>query len=160
MPNWCMNSATITGSKEKLEAIVEAIKEEKLFEYLAPIGEWDYGTAVETWGTKWEAQDVDWDLDYDSNTLTLNFSTAWGPGINAYILGMENHDLEIEAYYYEPGMMFCGYFDNGDDTCWEIDFVDEEYKDDIDQHVIDHWDLDYEYESWKEWQEEENEDED
>lgn len=161
MPNWCMNSVTITGSKEKLEEIVKACEEDKFLEYLVPIGEWDYGTAVESWGTKWEARDVDVSLSEDGTELSLNFDTAWGPPVTAYETAEETHDITIEAHYYEPGMAFVGQFVDGMDEQYEIDFENEDWRDEISQDAIDHWDLEYEYENWKEmnedWEEEEEE---
>ena len=159
MPNWCMNSVEIVGDVETLEAIAEAAKEGKLLEYLAPIGEWDYGKAVETWGTKWDVTCEDPYLDPDSNTLTLNFDSAWGPPTEAYFTGVDRHNVSITGYYYESGMMFAGKYEDGYDNSYEVDFENENWKDDIPDDIIDHWDLESEYESWKEWQqEEENED--
>lgn len=158
MPNWCMNTASISGNVEKLKEIVNAAQEEKLLEYLVPIGEWDYDTAVETWGTKWDATNISWDLDEANSTLELSFDTAWGPPITAYFHAMEEHPLKINAYYYEPGMQFCGYVDEHGNSHWDIDFKDAQYRYDIPKDIIDHWGLDYEYESWKEYQDDEIED--
>lgn len=159
MPNWCMNTATISGPIEKLEAIVEAIKEDKMLNHMVPIGEWDYGAAIDAWGTKWDVQGADWDLDNDAKTLSLNFDTAWGPPTTAYENYTDaNQDVHIEASYYEPGMAFVGHYDsNGIDDCFDIDFEDEHWADDITPHLIDDWGLDYEYEQWKEWQEDDEE---
>lgn len=103
MPNWCMNNVTINGSKEKLEEIIKACENDKFLEFLVPIGDWDYGSAIEAWGTKWEVHNVDHDL-LDDNTLMLNFDSAWGPPVTAYNTGEANHDITIYATYYEPGM--------------------------------------------------------
>ena len=160
MPNWCMNNATITGPIEKLEAIVEAIKENKMLEHMVPIGEWDYGAAVEAWGTKWDVQDAGWELDYDDKMLLLTFDTAWGPPTTAYENYTDtNQDVHIYASYYEPGMCFVGQYDSGlgTDDSYEIDFEDEHWIEDIPQDLIDQWGLDYEYEQWKEWQEDDEE---
>jgi len=162
MPNWCMNNATITGPIEKLNAIVEGIKQDKMLETMVPIGEWDYGKAVDNWGTKWDLQDVDWDLDEANQTLSLNFDSAWGPPTIAYENYTDaNDDVHIEASYYESGMCFVGEYDSGlgIDISFEIDFEDEDWADDIPQHLIDTWGLDVEYENWKEWQEDDDDEE-
>ena len=161
MPNWCMNSVEITGDVETLEAIKRCAEHDSLLEKLAPIGEWDYGKAVETWGTKWDVSDVDCHLDPDKNTLYLNFSSAWSPPVDAYQKGEENHDIRITAHYYECGLMFAGKYEDGADFEYSLDFDNEDWKDDIPDDIVVHWDLESEYESWKEWQqedEEENED--
>ena len=157
MPNWCMNSVEIVGDLADLEAIAEAAKEERLLEYLAPIGEWDYGKAVDTWGTKWEATNMDYTLDHDNNTLTLNFDSAWAPPVDAYAKGEENHDIRITAYYYECGTSFAGKYEDHCDYEYSLDFENENWKEGIPDDVIDHWDLDNEYENWKEWNTEEEE---
>jgi len=157
MPNWCMNSAIISGPIVTLENIVEAIKQDKMLEHFAPIGDWDYGLAVDAWGTKWEPSDVDYHLDIDSGTLMLNFDSAWSPPIDAYDTAMERLGVEISASYYEPGMMFVGSYDNGDDEAYEIDFEDEHWRDAIPEDLIDHWGLDDEFDNWKEWQDDEEE---
>jgi len=161
MPNWCMNNATITGPIEKLNAIVEGIKQDKMLETMVPIGEWDYGAAVENWGTKWDLQGVDWDLDEANQTLSLNFDSAWGPPTTAYEnYTDDNDDIHIEASYYESGMGFVGEYDSGlgTDMSFDIDFEDDDWADDIPQDLIDTWGLDVEYENWKEWQEDDEDD--
>ena len=162
MPNWCMNNATITGPIEKLNAIVEGIKQDKMLETMVPIGEWDYGTAVENWGTKWDLQDVEWEIDEANQTLSLNFDSAWGPPTIAYENYTDaNDDVHIEASYYESGMCFVGEYDSGlgTDIRFDVDFEDEDWADDIPQHLIDTWVLDIEYENWKEWQEDDDDEE-
>jgi len=154
MPNWCMNNVTINGSKEKLEEIIKACENDKFLEFLVPIGDWDYGSAIEAWGTKWEARDVDYDL-LDDNTLMLNFDSAWGPPVTAYNTGETNHDITIYATYYESGMAFVGEYEDSEDSSYNIDFEDESWMDEIPEHLSDHWGLYDEYESWKEWQDEE-----
>ena len=157
MPNWCMNSVTITGDLDKLAEIQVAAKEERLLEYLAPIGEWDYGTAVETWGTKWEVRCEIHELDPDKATLYLSFDSAWGPPVEAYYTAEENLDISIEAYYIEEGMGFVGRYKDGTEETYELDY--EAGLDDIPDHIIEAWALDERLESWLEWNaEEENED--
>ncbi len=41
MPNWCMNTITVSGTKEKMDALVAAAQEDKLLEFLNPIGDGD-----------------------------------------------------------------------------------------------------------------------
>ena len=160
MPNWCMNSVEITGDLDKLAEIQVAANEDRLLEYLVPIGEWEYSKALEQWGTKWEVRCEVYELDVDTATLYLSFDSAWGPPSEAYPKAEEAHDVRISAYYYEPGMMFAGKYDDGYDESFEIDFENENWKDDIPDDIVDHWDLDSEYDNWKEWQEEEENEDD
>jgi hypothetical protein len=162
MPNWCMNTVTIRGTTEKLQAILDAAKTDALLEHLAPLGEWDYNKAYETWGTKWDVHqcDADWTGSPDKDEIYLNFDTAWGPPTAAYDnYTRDNDDVHIEATYYEPGMAFVGEYDSetGLDESYSVDFTDEDWADSIPQNLIDDWGLDYEYEQWQEWQEDEEE---
>jgi len=80
-----------------------------------------YEWCVEHWGTKW---DVDGDSgcaeETDPNTVSISFDSAWSPPI-AFYNAMCDLGWEITAYYFEPGMNFCGIFDNGDDDYIEIE---------------------------------------
>lgn len=161
MPNWCMNSVTITTQdKQTLDAIVLAAQESRLLEYLAPIGEWDYSTATGTWGTKWEPQEIDWEADYDTLEVSLNFDSAWGPPVEAYIKAEEVLGVSIYAEYFEPGVRFIGRYDDREDECYTYDLEDESTKEDIPVDLRDNWDLDSEYEHFHELVEDENKGED
>ena len=52
MPNWCANHIEITGPEDKINILYQDAQDGFL-ETLAPIGDWEYNTAVEKWGTKW-----------------------------------------------------------------------------------------------------------
>jgi hypothetical protein len=167
MPNWCMNSVTIKGNPDKLKAILEASDKGEMLQHMVPMPKeledttspsegmnW-YSWRLENWGTKWDAGEAYGDIDGD--TLSLSFDTAWGPPTIAYHnYTQANEDITIEATYYEPGMCFIGRYDSDEelDESFDIDFGEEGWRDVIPQDLIDDWDLDNEYENWKEWQEE------
>ena len=158
MPNWCMNSATIRGTKEQIDALIAAAEKDEMLEYLAPIGEWDYGKAIDTWGTKWEPHDIGIDgphKDDGDYYVHINFDSAWGPPVEAYVNAEENLGLKISGSYYEPGMCFVGLYDMGENNSYEVDFSDAHWEEDIPSDLVSEWGLDYEYEMWKEWQDEE-----
>ena len=153
MPNWCMNSVQISGEEGTLEKIKEAADNNRLLNFLAPLGQdWDYGLAIEKWGTKWDINEpyCDWDGE---DTLQISFDSAWGPPLAAYDHAESTMNLEITASFYEPGMCFVG----DRDGSWEFDFEDEDWADGIPQDLIVDWCLEEEYENWKDWQEEEEE---
>jgi hypothetical protein len=152
-----MNTITVSGTKEKMEALVAAAQEDKLLEFLNPIGEWEYHKAWEEWGTKWEVREatVDGPEEIEGDYWAyLSFDTAWSPPIAAYRNAQEIHDIKISASYYEPGMCFVGLFDLDEDSCYEVDFTDENWSDNIPTDLISEWALDDDYENWKEYQEE------
>ena len=158
MPNWCENTFSVSHKDpEMMKKFVDGVTNGNLFETLVPLptkdGEWDYGTAIETWGTKWDVCDGNIDVDDDGLSATGWFNTAWGPGIDAY---RELTDLgfELDVIYFEPGMGFVGHYDSdGNDQCYEYDFEDEDWRDGIeDDDILDR--LESEYEVWKEWRDE------
>ena len=170
MPNWCDNTVTLSHEDtEKVDALERVLVANDEYDGKdsenAPIGifshlrprpadedeNW-YGWNIDHWGCKWDATPNTWDRDGD--VITINFDTAWSPPTELYEYLVAN-DWDVTAYYYEPGMAFCGSYDNGVDSYYEIDYNDENWRDNVDEDVIDHWGLEYEYENWKEWNEEE-----
>ena len=75
------------------------------------------------WGTKWEVCEfygVDRSyINDDESQITVGFSSAWAPPLEAYQRFIDKHPVILEARYYEPGCDFMGIWDNGDDTCYE-----------------------------------------
>ena len=140
MPNWCSNTLTISGPAEKIKQLwhtaqtahvytVEADggeitkREFGLLNAMAPIGDWDYGTAVDTWDTKWDISDEGLEfIDNGDGTAMITgwFDSAWAPPIGAYNAFLDDMDnCSIEASYYEPGMDFGGFYRNGDDIYFD-----------------------------------------
>lgn len=68
---------------------------------------------IKNWGTKWEPDCSVYTL-IDENSIKLNFDTAWSPPTDFYKRMVEDHGFDVLAYYYEPGMMFCGQFEGVD----------------------------------------------
>jgi hypothetical protein len=142
MPNWCNNTITLTGPKEKITAIyAKAKKDDALLQQLKPMPEALDGTTspapkegkvqplvdgfdnwydwrVQNWGTKWDVDMEGLELSDDGTTITGWFDSAWSPPIHAYEYFLtDNEDCSIKSYYYEGGMDFGG--------LWE-DFADAE----------------------------------
>ena len=85
-------------------------------------GNW-YDFCVNEWGTKW---DVGGDSCFDPAELeegqtnaTLSFDSAWSPPTGVYEALVEQ-GVEVRGYYYEPGMAYCGVWDDGFDDYYEI----------------------------------------
>ena len=142
MPNWCNNTITLTGPKEKITAIyAKAKKDDALLQQLKPMPDALEGTTspapkegkvqplvdgfdnwydwrVQNWGTKWDVDMEGLELSDDGTTITGWFDSAWSPPIHAYEYFLTaNEDCSINSYYYEGGMDFAGQ--------WE-DFADAE----------------------------------
>ena len=127
MPNWCNNSFSITGNTESIKDLWEAAQTAGpdggfgLLNAIAPIGDWEYGKAVDTWGTKWDVTDEGLEfVDNGDGTASISgwFDSAWSPPIAAYEqLAADFDSCIIECSYYEPGMDFGGFWssENGDE---------------------------------------------
>lgn len=99
-----------------------------------------YDFCVAEWGTKWDMGSAETALFSDNGdgtaTMTLNEDSAWSPPI-AIFEKMHEQGLDVTAYYYEPGMAFCGKWHNGNDEIYEIHgnskWVEENIPDEIDE---------------------------
>ena len=151
MPNWCDNVLTIYAETDKLNEILEFNKSddsnldynkiikspEELHNYSSPnnaepevkeqlikkygFDNW-YDWNINNWGVKWNASDVNCELDEEGNILTYNWCSPWGPPQKWLLQFFEKyHDLNIKLQYEEYGMDFGGVIGLKDD---EVD-VDE-----------------------------------
>jgi hypothetical protein len=158
MPNWCANSLTVSHSDPAmLDRFMTASAADNLFGEFVPLqesGEWDYELAVQKWGTKWEASDANFNRDGDS--VSGVFDTAWAPPIGFYQALVEL-GFEVDADYHEPGMTFAGVFTNEGETFYDYDFSDKNWRDGIDHETILEM-LEYEYESYLEYNEDGDQD--
>ena len=164
MPNWCSNNLTITGDTSTLVQLKEIIESdgEGLLEAIKPIGEWEYGNAVEAWGTKWDVSTEG--LEYTDNgdgTSTIEgwFQSAWGPPIEAFQTLSEDWDsCYIQLMYEEGGMAFVGCWDSeGADDHYEYgEFDSKTIRDNIPEYLVEEFGLE---ENLAMWEEEESEEE-
>lgn len=157
MPNWCNNSFTISHEDPaQMQRLVEAFKAERFFNEFVPNpgGEWEYSWSIENWGTKWEANVGD--IDLDEGVARGWFDTAWSPPILFYEK-LAEQGFKIDAIYQESGIGFIGTWDNenGDDY-YEYDFDNEDWRDEIDNPILVDM-LESEYESYLEYKQEEEE---
>ena len=182
MPNWCQNNVTISGPTETIKQLwedaqtahvytvtaedgtEETKREFGLLNAMAPIGEWDYGTAVDTWGTKWDISPEGLEfIDNGDGTAEITgwFDSAWAPPIGAYEKFSDDMDnCDIQASYHEPGMDFAGFWStaDGDEYCENLR---EEYEQPEDERSDLYNRLDEEYglsEQFADWDEMEMED--
>ena len=162
MPNWCNNNITISGPTETIKQLWEDAQTAGpdggfgLLEAMAPIGEWDYGTAVETWGTKWDISDEGLEFtDNGDGTASIQgwFDSAWAPPIGAYERFCDDMDnCEISASYFEPGMDFAGFWHGMEE---HLDDLHEVWENDPDNELFQRLDEEYNLsEQFAEWDEE------
>lgn len=139
MPNWCANVVTISHSDPaKIARVRVAFEQGRLCnEFLPhPTNEWSWEHSVTNWGTKWE---VEGEIsDTDEGGLCLTFDSAWAPPTGLYEK-LYTEGFEVYARYYEPGMAFCGVFDNGFDDHYDYgsmnsDEIAEYLPEDLDDY--------------------------
>ena len=127
MPNWCANTVNIIHEDPAMIVRARgAFEAGRLLEEFIPCptpDDW-YNWNIANWGTKWDVGGSDGNATDipDGNGvvrgLSLSFDSAWAPPITAYERLME-HGFKIEAWYYEPGMAFCGKWEDGVDDYYE-----------------------------------------
>ena len=131
MPNWCSNEITISGDVTKIVQALESIenKEDRnLFKSLidVPQDEYDndwYNTNLKYFGTKWDVSHEESDPQEFDGGLVLTPNTAWSPPIEFCVNLAKKYGVEVELYYYESGMDFCGKTSiNSDGTYIEEDY--------------------------------------
>ena len=141
MPNWCNNHITLRHENPGvIEAVVAAANKDEFFNTFVKRPEekeedW-YSWNIENWGTKWEPSFWEEAVINDPNEVVLGFDTAWAPPIKFYEALVEQ-GFFVDAFYYEPGMNFCGRFADGCDEYIEIegdsDWVDEFVPEEINE---------------------------
>jgi hypothetical protein len=89
-----------------------------------------YTWQCNNWGTKWDFGKEEYHdpAKIEDNKVAISFNSAWSPPIQFYEKLVEL-DYNLRATYFEPGMSYCGIWDNGDDNY--IDYGDMDNKEDI-----------------------------
>jgi len=76
-----------------------------------------YDYCVNEWGTKWDVTGQE--INDIPNGIMLSFDSAWAPPTGAYDKLLDL-GFSVKAMYYEPGMGFCGVWDNGQDDEYSL----------------------------------------
>jgi hypothetical protein len=79
-----------------------------------------YDFNVANWGTKWEVggNGTEAERDEDGLGFSAPFDSAWSPPIGVCEALVEQ-GFEVTLYYYEPGMGYCGKWEDGCDDMYE-----------------------------------------
>jgi len=79
-----------------------------------------YDFNVAKWGTKWEigGDGNEAERDEDGLGFSAPFDSAWSPPI-AVCEALVEQGFEVVLYYYEPGMGYCGKFEDGSDDYYD-----------------------------------------
>jgi hypothetical protein len=135
MPNWCLNKLTVEHTDVSMvDRFEKAYNLGKACEEFLPLPEGEdwYGWQIDNWGTKW---DIGADMGTDreeyhglkatrvGNQVNCSFDSAWAPPVGLYDKLVEL-GYDVKASYFEPGMSFCGIWDNGADNYVEYQSKD------------------------------------
>jgi len=137
MPNWNYNVVEVSHSQKKMMTKFKKGCKDGLFTEFLPIPEdnneeW-YGWNIANWGTKWDVDAIDCVIE--GNTTKVAFDTAWSPPI-AFYEHLVELGFTVTAYYYEPGMGFCGIYDELGDAYYEIgDLSGDEVQESIPEEL-------------------------
>jgi len=129
MPNWCANKLTVEHDDlVMLDRFVRAYNAGTVCNEFIPkpkdIGDGWFDWCVNNWGTKWDVgADVGTEREERhglratvvGNQANCSFDSAWSPPIGLYEKLVEL-GYNVKASYWEPGMAFCGIYDNGFDN--------------------------------------------
>ena len=133
MPNWCMNNITIEHDDPAMvDRFERAYNSSKTCEEFLPMPEdtgddW-YNWNVNNWGTKWDfgadpAESLGLKATRVGNQITASFDSAWSPPVGLYEK-LVKLGYNVRATYWEPGMAFCGIWDNGYDNYIDYGGID------------------------------------
>ena len=93
-----------------------------------------YDFAIGEWGTKWDVGGGDVNK-IDKNNVKFYFQSAWSPPVEAY-RKFEELGFVINAFYYEPGVVFAGQYYDGEDDCYDLSGMDsEQVKEELPEEI-------------------------
>lgn len=112
-----------------------------------------YDFCISRWGTKWEVGEDDGgsqSICPNDGILRMHFETAWAPPEGIYE-ELTEQGYDVSAYYYEPGMGFCGSWTSeyGDDY-YEIQGDSDWVRENIPQEIDDAMGISAIMEEWEE----------
>jgi len=133
-----MNNLTIShDDPAKLQEFADAYNSGQTCEHYLPVPKeyyedngafpkW-YDYCVNTWGTKWDIGKEEYEdpAIVEDDEVGVSFNSAWSPPIQFYEKLVEL-GYDVRASYWEPGMAFCGIWDNGIDNYIEYGDMEKE----------------------------------
>ena len=122
MPNWCYNTVVLECPDAELyNKLLESMQNSSWFSTFSPVTTtlddegnecWDTSEAIEKWGTKWEANELEViHNDIETFTIQVSFDSAWSPPLAMYETMKKNYKTNVTAYYCESCMDFFGKYE-------------------------------------------------
>ncbi len=92
-----------------------------------------YDFACGEWGTKWEPSCEIEQINIvtttsgntDCYTFSVNFYSAWTPPIEFYQHLIDDYGFDVDAHYFEGGLVFAGSFDSNGSDYYEFNSLEE-----------------------------------
>ena len=158
MPNWTANNLTLThNDPAKLQEFCDAYNSGGVCNHYIPqpegLGDGWYDWNVRNWGTKWDFGKDEYTeaAVIEDNKVVISFNTAWSPPVEFYDK-LQKMKFMVYATYWEPGLAFCGIYDNGVDDC-----INYAGKEDIPDELWDEYGMADFFEDEEEFEDEEDE---
>ena len=135
MPNWCMNKLTVSHvDSVMVDRFEKAYNLGKACNEFLPLPEGEdwYNWQINNWGTKWDigadvgTEKEEWyglKATRVDNEVSCSFDSAWAPPIGLYDKLVEL-GYTVRASYWEPGMAFCGIWNDGADNY--VEYTDKD----------------------------------
>jgi hypothetical protein len=82
-----------------------------------------YDFSIANWGTKWDVDNVQ--FSEDNGVIHASYDTAWSPPMEFYD-HLVNEGFSVKVMYYEPGMCFCGVYQDGNDDTYDLSNMDSD----------------------------------
>lgn len=180
MPNWCSNKVTFTNpDPAMIKRVVEAYNRNELFAEFKPCPsellngvspaaedvatsntelyghpDW-YSWCCANWGTKWDinSNGDTVEITDGERAIDLWFDTAWGPPLPFFSF-MEQLGFSVDAFYYEPGIGFCGRYTFGEEEHFDIEGDAKWVRENIPIEIDDAFSISDGMEEWDEDDEE------
>ncbi|WP_363825048.1 hypothetical protein [Sphingobium sp. LMC3-1-1.1] len=128
MPNWCENRVRLVAPT--VDAAVEfesAFRAGNMMNAYLPVvvdntpspnglPTW-YVDRMSQWGVKWDIDPSSGYIERKGGYIYIEFDSAWQPPITFYEY-LNESGWAVEAYYFECGMVFGGYYIDGTADSW------------------------------------------
>lgn len=129
MPNYCNNKADISlydfdnqnaDDVAFIEALANAFNTGTPLSFICPVKDLKESTARDSWGTKWEAQNIECYPDNHTGFIYVYFDTAWSPPTEAFVNAIKRGGLwsrlNVHMLSAEPSDFFAESFISASET--------------------------------------------
>lgn len=129
MPNWYNGTVTIRGDVSRFCEWYKNNKDSEngldnsFAQTFAPLssGKWDFGTACEEWGVKWDLGNITLNSGEEDDEFSFSFDSAWNSPIYLWRQIEVRYNVEVEEIGYEEEQLEFYKYHNGRIICKEVD---------------------------------------